>query len=171
MLWDWLNESPSANFHDGGIKSQEELVIDFDNRYLVGERVYEVLKDGVPVGCIGIAPVHKKRWTISMFRGICFTKSECGTGTAIEAIKTLLKIMPEIESIYAFFFSDNERVRAFFKKLGSVEAGRGQYPVMRQGKEITYDCIRLDNNEIHGDKGLRTNQKDCLSSKDLLGAS
>ena len=138
--FEWMHEYPERSLDDSMPKTKREFQAMMERR---GEEEYTycVMQDGEPVGFIGFAftgPI-----TGSM-RGVCFTKSVHGNGTAVRAMRGVLQQHFDysgMHKISAFPFADNHRAIAFYKKLGAKTEGVLRQHSKRDGKFV--DIVML----------------------------
>lgn len=137
-LWEWMNEFRKFNFDDYGPQTLDEFYLLVGNKLKAGHVLCGVKYKGHIVGIVCFDQSNPK---VGMFHGICFSKDVHGTGIPQAAVEMILEKMFEagVEKVKACFFSDNGRVKRFFKKLGSVDEGKLRAETMRDGKP--QDCF------------------------------
>lgn len=133
-LWIWLDQFPKASKDDSSPATFEEFVGEMIRRGEAGEILTTVTLDGIPVGCIGFAPVGD----IGSMHGICFDRAVHGTGIARYAMQRFLEILWSggYRKVSATYFADNNRVNLFLKRLGFVQEGYLKSHFVRNGELV-----------------------------------
>lgn len=148
LLWQWMCESPSSNFDDGGPSTLEEFRKSFPERLDDDQTVIEVLDwRGVPIGAVGYRIISDE---IAMLRGICFTRLVHGTGVAREAVSRILSELFEsgIERVYAQYFATNFIIDRFLDKLGAADIeATCETSTTQDGEVVPVKTVVID--ELH----------------------
>lgn len=142
-LWEWLHEDCSANIDDTFPRTYEDWIADFPRRYECGETIYEVIQLGRPIGVIAHAPVVKGY--IETFKGICFTRSACGTGVAREAVAEVLTriFSTGVDTVAARYFASTRRVARFMAGLGAHSPLKIHAMTEQGGKSIDGEQVLI----------------------------
>lgn len=154
LLHEWTFEYPERIRDDSWPKTVGELR-DMMNARAAVELTVCVVENSVPVGFIGYAAIDDHKGTL---RGVCFTKTVHGNGTAFRALRMVLQQQFDggIHKIYAFPFADNGRALRFYQKLGAKQEGYLEENTTRDGKLVdmlllsffakhdTYPCLIHD---------------------------
>ena len=121
LIWEWVNESPEKYFDDYTLETREEFISRV-HQQLESQHIWGVLKNGELVGMVGYLPYNKK---VGSFCGIVFTKTAWDSGTAVKALRMIIKglFCWGIEKIAASYFADDLQARRSLKDLGAVEEG------------------------------------------------
>ncbi len=139
LVWEWLNEDPSANFDDFGPKDAESFELEMTGRSQ-RERTWGVMADDAPCGAIAVLPVTPR---LVQTHGVVFASSAHGRGVAREALKQVLCELwaGGVEKVSATYFSDNPKIRRCLAALGAVDEGRLIAHTVRGGIPIDLQMV------------------------------
>ena len=123
LAWKWLLEFPHCNFDDYGPKTEQEFIAQMTER-MENELIVGVTPIGEERQLVGIMAYLPLTPRLGSFHGICFARAVHGTGLPLQAMRQFIADLfgrGKIEKIAASYFADNQRVRAFLKKLGAED--------------------------------------------------
>lgn len=137
--------------------------------FRVGEYLWLVLSDGVPVGAIGMSKAGHER----KFAGICFTESVHGTGIPLEAVSMVLEAQyrRNIYLVQINCFESNKRVIRFFEKLGAVTIDTVPSENTQNGKMVLWRRMVITADDFQSYRGRAVNQVRRDHTADIQGVT
>jgi RimJ/RimL family protein N-acetyltransferase len=140
LVWQWMNEFPSANFDDYGPQDFRAFLSEMRIRMKVEKTWAISSRQDRLCGIVAYLPITSRMGT---FHGICFAKGCCTREEKRDALRLILKDIFDsgVEKVCASYFADNFKIDRFLTDLGAVRESYFRRHTLRNG--VPLDMIQV----------------------------
>lgn len=130
----WLNSPREPNFIDGAVSDVAAVTATLAAKNAAGQ-TFVALLAGEPVGFIAIAPASP---VMAWFAGMVIAPEHRGKGIGAGFLGAVVHTLRAqgFRKLSAFFFADNDAIRATFASAGAVGEGYLKRAAMREGELV-----------------------------------